>query len=69
MIRRVRHRVLHTGGTIRALSVSLVAVIALVAGLVLNRSRQPDAPAHGIQADSPESDGVVRLDALRQAGI
>ncbi|MGK7311174.1 MAG: hypothetical protein ACN0LA_02960 [Candidatus Longimicrobiales bacterium M2_2A_002] len=69
MIRRVHHRVLYTGGTIRALSVSLLAVVALVAGLVLNRSRQPDSQAHGIQADSPESDGVVRLDAIRQAGI
>ena len=58
-----------TGGTIRTLSVSLLAVVAIAAGIVLNRSRQSDAPAHEIQADSPESDGVVRLDAIRQAGI
>lgn len=58
------------GGTIRTLSVSLLAVLAMVAGIILSRSRHPaTAPAHEVEADGEEPDGLVRLEALRQAGI
>ena len=55
------------GGTIRTLSVSLLAVAALVAGVFINRHRQaspsPEAQPHnGV-------DDAVQLEALRQAGI
>jgi hypothetical protein len=52
---------------IRTLSVSLLATAALVAGILLNRSRQP-TPAPEITADNGVGD-AVELEALRRAGI
>ena len=55
------------GGTIRTLSVSLLAVVALAAGLLLNRSRQP-APTPQVEADNGVED-ALQLEALRRAGF
>ena len=58
------------GGTIRTLSVSLLAVLAMVAGLILSRSRHPaNSPVQEVEADSDDADGMLSLEALRQAGI
>ena len=55
------------GGPIRTLSVSLLAVAALVAGVLFNRSRQP-SPAPSPDIDAGNGD-AVQLEALREAGI
>lgn len=52
---------------IRTLSVSLLAATALVAGILLNRSRQL-APAPEVPSDNGVGD-AVELEALRRAGI
>jgi hypothetical protein len=49
------------------LSVSLLAVAAVAAGILLNRSRQP-SPTPEIAVDNGVED-AVELEALRRAGI
>lgn len=56
-----------SGGTIRTLSVSLLAVAAIVAGVFFNRSRQP-APTPELDTGNGVED-AVQLEALRRAGI
>lgn len=51
----------------RALSVGLVAVTAVVAGLVVNRSRQSSPPTAA--ESEPAAADEIRLDALRKAGF
>ncbi len=55
------------GGTIRTLSVSLLAVAALAAGMLLSRTRQPSDPPQ-VQTDNGVED-AIQLQALRRAGI
>lgn len=57
---------LFPGGTIRTLSVSLLAVAALAAGVLLSRNRPSETPQ--LDPDSGVED-AVRLEALRRAGI
>jgi hypothetical protein len=55
------------GGPIRTISVSLLAVAALIAGIFLTRARQQPAP------DAVSDEGIQRttvsLEELRQAGF
>lgn len=56
-----------TGGTIRTISVSLLAVAALLAGIVLTRSRQQPVPDNGNEEGVERT--AVSLEELRQAGF
>jgi hypothetical protein len=57
---------LDPGGAIRTISVSLLAVVAVIAGVLLSRTRQP--PATGVKDDGIERP-AVSLEELRRAGF
>jgi hypothetical protein len=57
---------LDPGGAIRTISVSLLAVVAVIAGVLLSRTRQP--PAAEIKDDGIERP-AVSLEELRRAGF
>ena len=54
------------GGTIRTISVSLIAIAAVAASVVFTRGRQPRPVEDEVQAGPVEG---VSLDAIRQAGF
>lgn len=59
---------LNRGGTIRTISVSLLAIVAIAASLLFSRSREPQTVEH-IKVDEGVEGGAVELDALRRAGF
>lgn len=61
-------RTLTAGGTIRTISVSLIAAAAVAASLLFSRARQPPQPVEeDVQNGTVE--GALSLDAIRQAGF
>lgn len=56
------------GGTIRTISVSLLAVAAIAASLLLSRAREPQTN-QGVKVDEGVEGGAVELEALRRAGF
>ncbi len=56
------------GGTIRTLSVSLLAMAAVVLGIFMNRFRLPTQPKPAVESEAGPEDGL-QLEALRRAGF
>lgn len=54
------------GGTIRTISVSLLAIVAVVAGILLSRTRQPESSPGG---EEGVERAAVSLEELRRAGF
>jgi hypothetical protein len=64
-----RSRYPNLEGRIRTLSISLVAVAALVVSMTIARQREVRQPGPGFNPDrAPASDGL-NLDAIRSAGL
>lgn len=60
---------LHQEVAIRTISVSLLAVAAVAASVLLTRSRQTRPALENVQVNRVQDQEVVSLDALRQAGF
>jgi hypothetical protein len=56
------------GGTIRTISVSVLAIVAIAAGLLFSRSREHQT-LQGVKVDEGVEGGAVELEALRRAGF
>jgi hypothetical protein len=59
---------MQTGGIIRTLSVSLIAVAAIVTSLFMARTRL-ERPAHERLLPEDNEPSVQELDAIRAAGL
>jgi hypothetical protein len=56
-----------TGGVIRTISVSLIAIAAVAASVLFSKARQPRPVEDEVQSGPVE--GAISLDAIRQAGF
>jgi hypothetical protein len=56
------------GGTIRTLSVSLLAMAAVFIGVIMNRFRPPTRTVPAVDSDVGVED-TLQLEALRRAGF
>lgn len=61
------HHTSSAGGAIRTLSVSLLAVAAVAASLLL--TRRPEQPANGLVPAGENLPAEQSLDAIRAAGL